>query len=47
MGGRVFYIGGLSLEGGKYCFLIITCEFCSSNALYSASLSFRIFILTF
>ena len=29
---------------GKQCFLLIRYGFCSSNALYSASLSFRMFI---
>ena len=41
---------GLSIEGGgrggegKHCFLLIMYRFWSSNALYSASLSFRMFI---
>ena len=42
----VVHIGGLSIEegGGKHCFSLIIYGFCSSNALYSASLSPRMFI---
>ena len=29
---------------GKHCFSLIMCGFCSSNALYSERLSFRVFI---
>ena len=36
----VVYRGG----GGKHCFPLIVYEICSSNALYSACLSFRMFI---
>ena len=46
-GEGVVHIGRLSIEGGggsKHCFLLIRYEFCWSNALYSASLSFRTFI---
>ena len=37
---------GLSIEeeGLKHCFSLIMHGFCSSNVLYSASLSFRMFI---
>ena len=39
--------GGLSIEReGKHCFSLVMYGFCSSNALYSASLSFRMFFLT-
>ena len=34
----------MSIEGGKHCFPLMIYGFCSSNVLYSASLSFKIFI---
>ena len=38
-------MGGLSIEGwGKHCFSLTVCGFFSSHALFSASLSFIIFI---
>ena len=45
-GRRVVHIAGLSIERGqsKHCFLLITYGLSSSNALYSVSLSFRMFI---
>ena len=37
--------GGVSIEGrGKHCFSLIMYGFCSSNTLYSVSLSFRVVI---
>ena len=45
MGGISRYSGGVSVEGAcKHCFSLIMYEFCSSNAPYSASLSFIMFI---
>ena len=36
---------GISIEGGqKHCFLLMMYRFCSNNALYSAVLSFTMFI---
>ena len=36
---------GISIEGGqKHCFLLMMYRFCSNNALYSAILSFTMFI---
>ena len=32
-------------KGGKHCFSLVIYGFCSSNALYSASLSFRMSIV--
>ena len=32
-------------KGGKHWFSLVMYGFCSSNALYSASLSFRMFII--
>ena len=44
MGRGVGSIGGLSMKGGKKCFSLIMYRFCGSNALFSVTLSFRIFI---
>ena len=41
--GRVSHIGGLSIKGA-HCVPLILCGFCSNNTVYSASLSFAIFI---
>ena len=41
---HVVHIEGLSMERGKHCFSFIMYEFCSNNAVYSASLSFTRFI---
>ena len=38
-------MGGLSIEGGGKCFLLMMYGFCSKNNIYSASLSFAIFFL--
>ena len=43
MGGSP-YKGGCLKKGSKNCFSLIKYGFCSSNALYSESLSFRMFI---
>ena len=43
----VVHIEGVPIEvgmGGMHRFSLIMYEFCSSNALYSASLSFRMFV---
>ena len=40
----VVHIEGVPIEGGMHCFSLIMYEFCSSNALYSVSLSFRMFV---
>ena len=37
-------MGGCLKKGSKNCFSLIKYGFCSSNALYSESLSFRMFI---
>ena len=37
--------GGVYRKGGKHCFSLVMYGFCSSNVLYSASLSFRMFII--
>ena len=37
----------MSVEGGKHCFPLMMYGFCSNNALYSTSLAFTIFFLTF
>ena len=42
--GEEVHVGGFSIEGSKHCFTLTMYGFCSSNGLYSASLSFRIFI---
>ena len=45
MGGISRYSGGVFVEGAcKHCFSLIMYEFCSSNAPYSASLPFIMFI---
>ena len=45
MGGISRYSGAVSVEGAcKHCFSLIMYEFCSSNAPYSASLPFIMFI---
>ena len=42
----VAHTEGLFIEmGGKYCFSLVIYRICSSNALYSASHSFRMFII--
>ena len=47
-GGKVIlYRKAVYRRRDKHCFSLITCGFCSSNALYSASLSVRIFIFIF
>ena len=47
MVGGVAHIVGLSIyrKGGKHWFPLVMYSFCSSNALYSASFSFRMFII--
>ena len=43
----VVHIEGVPIEGGMggmHCFSLVMYEFCSSNALYSASLSLRMFV---
>ena len=42
---RVVHTGETAYRrGGKHCFSLISYGFCQGNALYSASLSFRMFI---
>ena len=45
MEGVVFHIGVVYRMGaGKYCFSSVMCRFCSSNALCSAIILFRMFV---
>ena len=47
MGEGVIHLGGCLYKGSEHCFSLIMYRFCSNSALYSASLSFKIFIFLF
>ena len=44
MGGNPYIQGVVNKSVGNYCFSLVIYGFCSNNVLYSASLSFKMFI---